>query len=172
MTQARSSTLRTADALLLMELFDQLLELHEALLEKTLLHSEAMKRADANAMAISREQIVELCAKIAAKDHERQSLVHAIMPEQPGATLTDVANTLEAPHRAEALDKARTLKRLIEDIQTENNAIRGAAWMLLGAVRSMVEQIGHNLNHARTYSRSGSMLRSGQAVVSGIDLSS
>lgn len=150
-------------------LLTDLVQAHEAFVEASGLHREAIRCADTEAIAAARDDVAEACIHIANLDAERQALVARLSPDQPEATLTHLAAGLPEPERGRALELAATLRELVIRARTDQRRLRAAADSMLRHVRGVVQQVQQSLNHAGTYGRAG-RVEAGARVVSGIDM--
>lgn len=155
----------------LCELLEALVAAHEALLLASGEHREALRTADAEAMALAAGRVNEVCDTIAVLDGHRRELTRALVPEQPDATLSFLASRLPEPRRNVALELATRLRELIVGVRTEQRRLRAAADAMLSHVRGIVQQVQQGLNHAGTYGRAG-RVDAGATVVTGLDMTS
>lgn len=146
-----------------------LVRAHEAFVRASGAHREAIRKADTAAIDKAREQVAEVCAQIANLDQERRSIVAAISPDNPDATLTFLATRLPEPERSRSLELARSLRELVIQARTDQRRLRAAADSMLRHVRGVVQQVQQSLNHSGTYGKAG-RVDAGVAVVSGIDM--
>lgn len=151
------------------ELLTDLVRAHEAFVLASGAHREAIRRADTTAIAGARDQVAEACLRIANLDQERRSIVTAMAPGSPDATLSFLAAGLPEPQRGRSLQLAATLRELVIQARTDQRRLRAAADSMLRHVRGVVQQVQQSLNHSGTYGRAG-RVDAGAAVVSGIDM--
>ena len=150
-------------------LLNDLVRAHEVFLRASGVHRESLRRADPSAISEARDQVAEACQRIAALDQERRSIVAALSPGNPDATLTSLAARLPEPERSRSLELATTLRELVICARTDQRRLRAAADSMLRHVRGVVQQVQQSLNHSGTYGRAG-RVDAGAAVVSGIDM--
>lgn len=155
----------------LRRLLADLIEAHEALLEASGAHREAIRRADTEGMLDAQRRVERVCERIAALDGVRQGLTAEIDPDRPDATLSSLAEGLPEAERAEALERAARLRELILRAHAEQRRLRAATESMLSHVRGIVQQIRQQLNHAGTYGRAG-RVEAGATVVTGLDMTS
>lgn len=144
-------------------MLEELIALHEQMLEAVRDHRGALARADRKAIASATSRQNQLIEKIRRVD--------AVRREAFGQTLTvsEIAATLPAESRRVVLELAGRLRELIEQVRDEQAVVALASRSLMGHMEGLLRQVAARLNHAGTYGRLG-CVEAGAQIVTGIDL--
>ncbi len=151
------------------DLLAGLVSAHERLAEASSAQREAIRRADARALAAARARMSDACATLASLEEERRLTVAALAPGSPQSRLSTLADELPEPQRSRAIDLASRLRTLAEHSRSEQRRLHEATGSMLRHVRGLVQHMQRSLNHAGVYGRAG-RVEPGASVISGIDL--
>lgn len=150
-----------------------LLREHEALLEVTARHRQAIATADMLALRTVNEQQQQAAERMAHLEHRRQQLAAALAPHAPdgggaGSTLPSLAAAF--PHARDTLTAlADRIRDVAGRLSREQRAVRIAAEALAEHMQGLLKQVARKLSHAGTYGRRGSVDARVQ-VTSALDL--
>ncbi|MFG0328743.1 MAG: flagellar protein FlgN [Phycisphaerales bacterium] len=149
--------------------FDEMIDAHEALHRALEVKRDAMRRADAPALADAAQREYSVLERIEALDRRRLELLDAagISVEGTGAVRTLLARIPE-PDATELSERRGRLRGLIEETQSAGEAIRQAADTLRAHVSGIVQRVQFMLNQTGLYGRDG-RVGATPAAVSTID---
>lgn len=152
-------------------------DVYERLAASVAGHREAIRRADATAIASATSEQQRLTREAAACDQRRRELVarsvraFAVLAGTPvdKVTLSDLAKCTPESVRAKLTAAAASLRTLVTRVSQEAASLRTATMTLMAHMEGMVRQVGKTLSHAGTYSRRG-VVEAGSVVVGAVDL--
>jgi hypothetical protein len=164
--QANASTNSMSPAVLaeaLGSLLRDFTDVYERLAASVAGHREAIRRADAKAIAAATNEQQRLTRDAAACDQRRRELVarsvraFATLAGTPveKVTLSDLAKCTPGDVRGKLAAAAATLRALVTRVSQEAASLRSATMTLMAHMEGMVRQVGKTLSHAGTYSRRG-----------------
>lgn len=148
-----------------------LLREHEALLDVTARHRQAIATADMLALRTVNEQQQQAAERMAHLERRRQQLAAALAPHAPeGAAGTLPALAAAFPHARDTLTAlADRIRDVAGRLSREQRAVRIAAEALAEHMQGLMKQVARKLSHAGTYGRRGSVDARVQ-VTSALDL--
>ncbi|MEM7622069.1 MAG: flagellar protein FlgN [Planctomycetota bacterium] len=151
---------------------DRMIGAHEAWLAALELHKVAIASADSAGIDAAVRAEHTHAEAVQTLEAERRALMGS--PARPitgqrEMTVTELANTRPEPERGELLDRARSLRALIERVRREQSIVREASSSVLSHMRGLMHQLSSRLSHAGTYG-SGGKVAAGPVVVSGLDI--
>lgn len=165
---APSAAPRPSIGLALLALLDELIQLHEGLLDLTREHAGALRRADGSAIDDCVRRRAGLTARIGELNDARSALLRAY---PRGATLSQIAGSLGEAEAGEVLERGDRLRALMLEAKAQQSRIRAATDRLLAHMRGMAAQVHRALGDACTYSSAG-RLAAGPRAVASFDLTS
>jgi len=147
--------------------------------DNTAAHRDALRAADAPALAevtAAQSRAVETLAKL---EQQRRELVAAACTRfaplaakrATAITLTDLCACVPTTDRDGLTAQAKALRTLIEQVSNETTTIKAATVSLVAHMEGLMRQVGRQLSHAGTYTRRG-YVEAGGCVVSALDLRS
>jgi hypothetical protein len=151
-------------------------DVYERLAGSVAEHRDAIRRADAKAIAAAGAQQQQLTRQVAACDQRRRELVLRSVRTFPmlagtpadKVTLSDLAKCTPDGVRSKLAAAAVALRALVTRVSQEAASLRSATMTLMAHMEGMVRQVGRSLSHAGTYSRRGVV--EGAMVVGAVDL--
>jgi hypothetical protein len=174
-------TIMTAELLgeRLEALLDGLAAAYARLGEHAAAHHEAIRTADAPAMAAATEAQSRSVETLARLEQQRRELVAAsctrfaplASKRATAITLTDLCGCVAAGDRGRLTAKAAALRSLIQNVNEQTTTIRAATVSLVAHMEGLMRPVGRQLSHAGTYTRRG-YVEAGGMVVSALDLRS
>ncbi|MEM7628293.1 MAG: flagellar export chaperone FlgN [Planctomycetota bacterium] len=157
-------------------------ERQERLLELALEHREAISGADAGRLGEIVTRTRTLLEEVASLDAERCRLLGVGAPrmgasrnagdDTAGVKLTDLARRAPEPARSRLVERAGSLRALMERVRAEHASLRAASESMVQHMRGLMQQVAASMSHAKTYSAAGRVECAGSPVVTGIDVSS
>ncbi len=153
----------------------ELVSCYEGLVSLAESRLEAIRSSNAQNLAACIRQENQLVQAIAGLERERSEVVtalaHRMGSEKESATkITWIARRLKGPEGERITTLCDTLKRLAQQLGSLNEVARIAAEHLANHMTGLLQAVSRHLNHAKTYSRSGSV-EAGARVVSSLDIS-
>ncbi|QOJ01781.1 MAG: flagellar protein FlgN [Phycisphaeraceae bacterium] len=160
----------------LARLLDDLTAANERLVLAVEAHREAMRKADAKAMASALSSQRDALEAVAHLDERRRRLVDAaslaMAWEGPGPiTLTALARRQPEPARTTLLASASRLKDLVKRARDGQRASWSASTALASHVEGLIRAVAKHLSHAGTYGRKG-FTPAGPVLAGGLDVRS
>ncbi|RMD66318.1 MAG: flagellar protein FlgN [Planctomycetota bacterium] len=162
----------------LISALQQLLALHEDMLQQARERERALRAFDMRALAEVIERESALLACVVEQDRRRAEAVEQLaqahgVAAPPGASLTvrDVAPLVAPPARTQLLTVAAALRERIEQLHELNQALAQAAERLEKHMQGLLREAAAKLNHSGAYSDRG-VVDAGPPVVSALDLTS
>jgi hypothetical protein len=181
MTSTSPTTVLTASALCerLESLLDAFATAYTRLAEHTGAHREALRAADAAALADATAAQTRCIDTMAKLEQQRRELVAAACTRfaplagkrATAITLTDLCACVPPHDRERLAAKAKELRTLIERVNEQTTTIKAATVSLVAHMEGLMRQVGRQLSHAGTYTRRG-YVEAGGCVVSALDLRS
>lgn len=157
-------------------LVGELVSCYEQLLGLAEQRLEAIRASNAQSLASCVRRENEIVQRVASLEAERSAVITPLASgmgsEHEGATrISWVARRLKGPEGERIGAMCAQLKSLAERLGAINEVARQAAEHLAKHMTGLLHAVSRHLNHAKTYSRAGSM-NAGPRIVSSIDLSS
>ncbi|MEM1183575.1 MAG: flagellar protein FlgN [Planctomycetota bacterium] len=153
-------------------LLDRMIEAHERWLGALEAHQKAIGIADSTGIDDALRAEREHAEAVERLDRERRELLELParpVPGRPEPTITELAKTRPAPERTELLQKANSLRILVERVRRHQAVIREASSSVLSHMRGLMHQLSARLSHSGTYG-AGGKVAAGPVVVSGLDI--
>lgn len=151
----------------------QIAERYEALARCASDRREAMRRADARALAACIDAENAAVQSLADLERRRMIVVEAIAamigsPDKSQTPVSRLAPALPEPSRSRLLSLSASLRELMEHVARVNDGARRAAEMLAAHMEGLMRHVAARLNHAQTYNPRG-VVASGPRIVTGLD---
>ncbi|MFM9958043.1 MAG: flagellar protein FlgN [Phycisphaerales bacterium] len=134
---------------------------------------EAMRRADARALANCIDTENQAVQALADLERRRMIVVEAIAaaigsPDRSQTPVSRLAPALPEPARSRLLVLSASLRELMENVSRLNESARRAAEMLAAHMEGLMRHVAARLNHAQTYNPKG-VVTCGPRIVTGLD---
>jgi len=148
-------------------LLGSLIDEHRSLLDLTGEHRDAVTTADMVKLEKVVEQTGEVLQRVQRVESERQRLV--ARPDGRPSTIGELLKVVDSADRERLTDRSGTLRSLIEQVQSEQDAVRDASEALATHMRGLMQQVASKLSHSGTYGRAGRVVTKAQ-VMTGVDV--
>lgn len=148
-------------------LLGSLIAEHEALLDLTGAHREAVETADIKRLGEVVGQTGAVLERVHRVESERQRLV--ARPDGRPSTLDELMTAVDSADRERLTERSATLRSLIGQVRAEQDAVKVASEALANHMRGLMQQVASRLSHAGTYGRAG-RVESKAPVMTGVDV--
>ena len=149
---------------------------HEQLADLSVVHHDAMRRADTDALGSCIQAENEIVQQIANTEKKRIRVVGALAahfgsPARNQTRLSWIAERCPDAARKRLETLTDRLTKTIKTLQERNAVVQAAAETLARHMNGIRKQISATLNHAKTYGRKGAV-DAGPSVISAVDIRS
>jgi len=141
---------------------------HETLLSLAGEQRDAVRHADARALARIVRDTTDTLGRIAQTEQERRRLI--ARPDGTHPTLDEIASRVDPEHAESLRARSASLRELMGRVGAEQAAVRRASEALAAHMHGLIEQVSATLSHAGTYSSRGAVTPAREQVVSGLDM--
>lgn len=148
-------------------LLGTLIQEHKVLLDLTGEHREAVTSADMKRLGAVVERTGAVLERVRTVETERQRLV--ARPDGRASTLDELLEVVDSADRERLTERSGTLRGLIEQVKSEQDAVREASEALANHMRGLMQQVASKLSHSGTYGRGG-RVESKASVITGVDV--
>lgn len=166
-TRPTASTPNPADVDRLDALLGSLIDEHRTLLALAGEQHEAIVAADMKRLGNVIEQTGDVLQRVQKVESQRQRLV--ARPDGRPSTLDELMTVVDAASQERLTERSGALRGLIQQVQTEQEAVKEASAALANHMHGLMQQVARKLSHSGTYGRAG-RVENKSPVMTGVDV--